>query len=89
MFRKADDAGRYRGDIIGLRDEAVENGRPLLEPVMVGGKVIKPHPTLPAIRERFAGGFACLPEKHKAVDREAPPYPVALSRGLRDLQLRV
>lgn len=88
VFRKVDSANRYREDIIGLRNEKIEDSTPLLETVMTDGKVNRPHPSLRTIRERFAHHFSRLPEEYKSLDR-VPPYPVKLSDRLAQLQERL
>lgn len=73
-----------REDVLALREEQVEGGVPLLERVMEGGRLLRPHPTLAEIRERFQEAFRRLPEPYKAL-RDAPRYPVRLSRALEAL----
>lgn len=86
VFRRTDAISRYREDIIGLRDESIADHTPLLERVMANGQTTRPHPPLPTIRERFADSFSRLPEQYKTIDRDITPYPVSLSRRLRELQ---
>jgi len=71
VFRKTDRQGRFLEDIIGTRDETVEGACSLLEPVIRDGKLLKSHPSLEEIRERFRKNFAALDEKYK--DLENPP----------------
>lgn len=85
VFRKTDKEGRFIEDIIGLRDDAVQDGYPLLEKVMENGKPNKSHPSLREIRERFQKNFARLDEKYKSI-HEPVSYPVKLSRRLSELQ---
>jgi len=78
VFRKTDRQGRFLEDIIGTRDETVEGACSLLEPVIRDGKLLKSHPSLEEIRERFRKNFAALDEKYK--DLENPPvYQVKVS----------
>jgi len=88
VFRKSDPAGRYIEDIIGLRQERIEEGEPLLEKVMENGKPIRSHPTLQTLRKRFEINFSRLDKKYKSI-RTTATYPVKLSRRLKDLQERV
>ncbi len=85
VFRKTDHQGQFLEDIIGTRDETIEAACPLLEPVMQDGKLLRKHPSLEEIRERFRKNFAALDEKYKALDG-AHLYPVKLSARLSALQ---
>ncbi|WP_376791308.1 nicotinate phosphoribosyltransferase [Thermoflexus sp.] len=84
IFRFYDEAGQMREDILALREETVEGGVPLLEKVMEGGRLLRPHPSLADLRRRFQEEFQRLPEPYKAL-RDAPRYPVRLSPALEDL----
>ena len=85
VFRKTDPQGRFLEDIIGIRDETVEDARPLLEPVIQDGKLLRRHPSLEEIRERLRKSFAALDEKHKNLENP-PVYPVKVSARLSALQ---
>lgn len=85
VFRKTDHQGQFLEDIIGTRDETIEAACPLLEPVMQDGKLLRKHPSLEEIRERFRKNFAALDEKYKTLDG-AHLYPVKLSARLSALQ---
>lgn len=86
VFRTVQD-GRLTADTIALRGEALE-GEPLLRPVMAGGRRAGAPEHLGALRERFLAEFAQLPDAQKSL--EGPePFPVSLSRALRDFQDRV
>jgi len=89
VFRSTDSTGTYREDIIGCRNERIEESMPLLEKVMENGKIHGPYPSLQIIRDRFKHNFSCLPEKYKDLSQDTPRYPVKLSRQLEDLQNRV
>jgi nicotinate phosphoribosyltransferase len=84
VFRFYDEEGKMKEDILALREERIEGGAPLLEKVMEGGRLLRPHPALAELRERFREAFGRLPEPYKAL-REAPRYPVRLSPGLEAL----
>ena len=58
---------------------------PLLEKVMENGKILRPHPSLQSIRERFADGYAGLDEKYKPLQTDAV-YPVEISDRLQAIQ---
>jgi nicotinate phosphoribosyltransferase len=85
VFRKSDPNGRYLEDIIGLRDDIVDQGTPLLKKVMENGEILQPHPPLQAIRESFKKNFALLDERYKSI-LEYNAYPVKLSKHLNMLQ---
>jgi len=85
VFRKTDQSGAYLEDIIGLRDEAINQGEPLLEKVMENGEILRPHPTLQAIQAIFKKNFAALGNSYKSIT-EYKAYPVKLSKQLQDLQ---
>jgi nicotinate phosphoribosyltransferase len=85
VFRKSDPNGRYLEDIIGLRDDIVDQGTPLLKKVMENGEILQPHPPLQAIRESFKKNFALLDERYKSI-LEYNAYPVKLSKHLEMLQ---
>lgn len=85
VFRKTEQSGSYVEDIIGLRGETIDQGEPLLERVMDNGEILRPHPTLPAIQDRFKKNFAALDNSYKSIT-EYKAYPVKLSQPLQDLQ---
>ena len=85
VFRKSDQNGRYIEDIIGSRDEIIEQRKPLLEKVMENGKLLRPSPSIQDIRDRFKTKFSMLDEKYKSI-HDTVIYPVRLSRRLKHLQ---
>lgn len=85
VFRKTDSRGRFLEDVIGTHDETMEGHRPLLEPAMQDGKLLRKHPSLEQIRKRFRKNFEALDEKFKALEG-ASVYPVKLSWRLKDLR---
>ncbi|MEE8432585.1 MAG: nicotinate phosphoribosyltransferase [Candidatus Desulfatibia sp.] len=85
VFRKSDREGRYLEDIIGLRNESMQDGRPLLEKVMADGKILRAHPALQAVQERFKKNFSSLDDRYKSIEDHIA-YPVKLSRRLQELQ---
>ena len=82
VWRSREASGVIAGDTVGLVDEAVP-GEALLVPVMRGGEISAPQPTLDAIRAHASGELARLPEPMRKL--EAFDYPVAISPGLRRL----
>jgi nicotinate phosphoribosyltransferase len=87
VFRKSDPNGRYLEDIIGLRDDIINQSRPLLKKVMENGEMLQPHPSLQTIRDRFKKNFALLDDRYKSIF-EHNAYPVTLSNSLQKLQER-
>lgn len=88
IYRHYDDQGHLSRDVIALRQEEVAGATPLLRPVMQGGRISRPLPSLADSRKYFLSQFALLPEPYKALEGPAR-YPVALSSGLQELQTRV
>jgi len=84
VFRKTA-GGRFKGDIIGLRGESLEDAVSLLSKMMENGRSVGPRPTLDKIRQRFADNFNRLGDKTKALTNPEK-YPVALSERLVELQ---
>ena len=87
VFRKSDQNGRYLEDIIGLRDDIIDQGKPLLKKVMENGEILHPHPPLQTIQDRFKKNFALLDDRYKSI-LEHKAYPVKLSKSLQKLQER-
>jgi nicotinate phosphoribosyltransferase len=86
VFRKMAN-GHFKGDIIGLREESIDDGVPLLSMVMENGRSVGARPTLEEIRERFADNFKRLDDKTKRL-RNPEKYSVSLSESLLALQRR-
>ncbi|MBU0698594.1 MAG: nicotinate phosphoribosyltransferase, partial [Proteobacteria bacterium] len=85
VFRSSDSKGRYLEDIIGLRDESIDDGRPLLEKVMADGKILRPHSALVSLQDGFKQNFALLDDRYKSI-QDHKAYPVKLSPRLEQLQ---
>jgi nicotinate phosphoribosyltransferase len=85
VFRTRDPQGRFLEDVIGTRDETVENASPLLEHVMQDGRLLRNHPSLEEIRERFRTNFQALDDKFKVLQGDSS-YTVTLSGRLKALQ---
>ena len=66
-----------------MEDDA-QQGEPLIELVMQGGKRLKPAPTLAEIRARAARDLERLPEPLRRLE-PAASYPVEVSDALRRL----
>ena len=59
-------------------------GEALLRPIILGGQLIEPLPTLEQSRQRVAEWMARLPEPWRGLD-PCDPWPVVQSRELREL----
>jgi nicotinate phosphoribosyltransferase len=88
IWRICDDQGTMQRDVIALRGEDLAEASPLLAPVMAGGRIIRPLPTLPESRDYFQAQFAQLPAVHKRLI-DPTPYPVSLSAELQAMQSQV
>jgi len=86
VFRIFSDEGFYDHDIIALREEKMENGKPLLKPVISSGKIVYESPPLSEIQSQFKENFSRLHEKYKAIQKDNPHYPVKISKKLQKLQ---
>ncbi|MGH7536674.1 MAG: hypothetical protein ACREMG_14000, partial [Gemmatimonadales bacterium] len=64
-------------------EPAPDGAGSLLEPVMQGGKLLRPHPSLASMRERCAVGLRALPDGLRALAGFSS-YPVRVSAVLRD-----
>ena len=88
VFRLKDDRGLLRKDLIGLQNESVPEGEPLLQEVMKEGKRLLPPEPLDDIRQRFLEEFGRLPERYRKL-RRAKRYPVETTPRLQALQEEV
>jgi hypothetical protein len=89
IFRVLDSDGRFKTDIIGLRDDYVEGARCMLRQVMKQGHLVGEQPTLPEIQRHFLEEFENLGEKYKVLKDNVKDYPVELSPRLQELQNRI
>jgi len=81
VFRREGE-GVAIGDTVGRDTETLE-GRPLLQPVMRGGKRLAGAcPGLDTVRETAARELALLPPEITAISAASPPYPVSISPEL-------
>jgi nicotinate phosphoribosyltransferase len=86
VYRFRDSAGRLGRDLLAAGDEPVPAGsEPLLERVMTGGALARPHPPLDEIRARAREQLAALPDGLRRLDG-AERYPVEIGAGLRRRQ---
>jgi nicotinate phosphoribosyltransferase len=89
----ADEKPSYPGSKQIFRDTARDvlarsgecgKGEALLRPIMLGGRLLEPLPTLEQARQRAAESIAKLPEAWRQPE-VTEPWPVVQSRELRDL----
>ena len=81
VFRFYDGDGMMSGDVIGLDQEEVPNGTPLLSMAMADGqRVVTPEP-VGQTRQHVVERLAALPEEYKRL-RGPVRYPVSVSVGL-------
>ena len=85
VFRNLESKGRYEKDIIGLRDDRIENSLPLLEKFLDDGVRTHSPTSLESIRSRFKENFSLLDEKYKDIKKKVA-YPVETSPRLEALQ---
>jgi len=77
------------GDVMGLEDDEVPDGRPMLERVMVGGVRSGSVDSLADARERCARALASLPAQFRSLEPGAAQAPVKTSPTLDALTRRV
>ncbi|MBL6750961.1 MAG: nicotinate phosphoribosyltransferase [Nevskia sp.] len=83
VYRQLDAQGRMRGDILTLEQD-VQEGVPLLGPVMRGGRRVGTAPSLASVRARLRQEMGQLGDALRSLD-QAPAYPVTVSPALRGL----
>ena len=88
VFRLRDSDSRFSHDVIGLQDEGLPGGEPLLQPVMADGRRTSPDPTLVQRRQRFIQDFQGLEDRFKRFSNP-PHYPVGVSPQLEQLTTQV
>ncbi|MFC3284982.1 nicotinate phosphoribosyltransferase [Litchfieldella rifensis] len=87
IYRRRDTQGYYSGDLIALRDEAIDAGEPLLTPLVTQGQIDEA--TLAEAdraRKRVQQILPHLPPAVRSLHPADPAYPVELSEGLKRLQ---
>jgi nicotinate phosphoribosyltransferase len=82
VFRQEDANGNAVRDVIGREAETIP-GRPLLRPVMQGGRRLpEGRERIGDLRRRAASEIARLPARIRALEDADPPYEVRVSAGL-------
>jgi len=82
VFRNAGDGGELEGDVLALESEQIADARPMLQPVMRGGRRLAAAEPLAALRDRCRVSLAALPPRLRALEPEPPAYDVRTSPGL-------
>lgn len=86
VFRFKNDKGKLIKDVIGLRNDRLEGGEPMLQKMMAGGEIVASLPSLPQIQKTFLAEFELLEDKFKAVKPAKEFFPVELSPRLQKLK---
>jgi nicotinate phosphoribosyltransferase len=77
-------------DVLGLHDEDVPGGRPLLARAMAAGRRVEPPEPLDAVRNRCMATLAALPPEVRSLEpADDPVWPVEVSDGLQALADKV
>jgi len=85
VFRRFDSNGLYQKDIIGLLEDTVPDGKPLLQTVFKKGVPSKNNPSIDDIRGQCRQNLSKLPSKYKNL-KNPGKYPVEISPRLSALQ---
>ena len=75
---------RFPGRDVIVRSGECSPGEPLLRPVMLGGRLVEPLPTLQQARERAARNLKKLPAEVRGLEA-GEPWPVSISKDLEAL----
>ena len=75
---------RFEDHDVLARSGECSNGKAMLRPVVLAGKLVEPLPELNAVRVRAAELLARLPASHRSLD-QAEPWPVRYSKDLTAL----
>lgn len=81
IWRQINESGSFQRDCIAANDETGLAGQPLLQPVMRGGSLLAPLPSLVATQQYAKAQLAALPTPFKAL-HEPATYPVEFSADL-------
>jgi nicotinate phosphoribosyltransferase len=83
VWRRYGTDGRMIGDLLALEGDT-KAGEPLIQPVMQGGRRLKPAPSLDEIRRHAKRELERLPEPLRGL-RPGTTYPVEIADELKDL----
>lgn len=87
VWRTYDKNGAFQHDIIGIASESHPDAEPLLQPVMLAGKLLGAEPTLQNMQTLAHEQLQKLPEKYKLLTAAAI-YPVSFSAQLEAVRQR-
>ena len=82
VYRYFDAKGKMHYDSLTLETD-IQQGRPLLQPVMRGGKRVSSLPTLEQSRQHALSGFQKLPAALSVLAPAPSSYPVQISPALK------
>jgi nicotinate phosphoribosyltransferase len=85
VFRRQNQEGRFEGDWLACRGEAMPDAKPLLEPAMRAGRRCQPAPDLDTLRHYLDKQLKALPPAFQALEG-ADHYPVRITPRLEALQ---
>jgi len=83
VYRQYGQDGRFEYDIVTTLNDH-QPGKPLLQPVMAGGRRLAPAPKLTESRHLAAAQLARLPNSLRRLE-DSQPYDVRISQPLQDL----
>ena len=81
--------GCYAADVITLHEEELDGARPLLAPVMEGGRRLNPPERLDDLRARCRATLDALPFELRSLEPARREYPVRISARLHGLVERM
>ena len=79
VFRRLDADGRIAGDALTVEGD-LQQGVPLIEPVMIAGERLKPSPPVAALRNHAREQLASLPERLRSIERGESLTPAVSER---------
>jgi nicotinate phosphoribosyltransferase len=87
VWRLTGEDGLYAGDVVTLEDEPApaHGARPLLAPVLAGGRRLAPRPALRELRDEARAAVARLPERLRGLTAPADSYPVRFSDRIAEV----
>jgi nicotinate phosphoribosyltransferase len=88
VYRHRAATGRLAYDVVTTVDD-VQDGEPLLQPVMKAGRRLAPFPALTDVRNQVAAQLAQLPDQLRQLVEAGTPYEVRISQALEALADRV
>jgi nicotinate phosphoribosyltransferase len=84
VFRQFDAQGKMQCDTLTLQHDAISD-QALLQPVLRGGRMIAPPPSLLEIRSNARSQLATLPSSLRQLAPAVPAYPITIAPEVRAL----